>query len=97
MIDTAILVIGFLCTGIVYSLCVIEYGSTSKHPVIASTLRKKVKQGPNLHSIVFFLVITSAALSSLIATKYNQNIDSMQVNSNVVSSDKPSAGSGAKL
>ena len=78
MIDTVILIVGFLCTGIIFSLCVIEYQLVPKQHVFFSTIRKYVHRGPSLHSIVLTLVIVSAVTSSLVSNQLNHQMEVAQ-------------------
>lgn len=75
MIDTVILIVGFLCAGLVYSLCVIEYGLMARQHVLFSMVRKYVHQGPTLHAIVLALVVVSAVVSSVISNQLNERFD----------------------
>ena len=75
MIDTVILIVGFLCAGLVYSLCVIEYGLMSRQYALFSIVRKYVHQGPALHTTVLALVVISAATSSVVSNQLNQQFD----------------------
>lgn len=75
MIDTVILIVGFLCAGLVYSLCVIEYGLMTRQHALFSVIRKYVHQGPALNTIVLALVVVSAAASSVVSSQLNQHFD----------------------
>lgn len=90
MIDTVILIVGFLCAGLVYSLCVIEYGLMTRQHMLFSVVRKYVHQGPALHTIVLALVVVSATASSVISSQLNQSFDTV-MNSTVASSASTAA------
>lgn len=90
MIDTVILIVGFLCAGLVYSLCVIEYGLMSRQYALFSVVRKFVHQGPALHTLVLALVVVSAAASSVISSQLNQQFDTA-LNSTETSSPSTAA------
>lgn len=75
MIDTVILIVGFLCAGLVYSLCVIEFGLMARQHALLSVVRKYVHQGPALNTIVLALVLVSTATSSLVSSELNQQYD----------------------
>ena len=85
MIDTVILIVGFLCAGLVYSLCVIEYGFLTRQHVLLSVVRKYVHQGPALNTIVLVLVILSAAASSAVSNHLNEPLNTASISSEVSS------------
>lgn len=73
MIDTVILLLGFACAGLVFSLCAVEYGFVAQRSAIY-TLCRKLPTPARLHSLVLALVCVCAIASMFVSTQLSTTI-----------------------
>ena len=69
MIDTVILLLGFVCAALVYFLCAAEYGLVAQQNHIGLSLRKYMPKPAHMHAVIFAIVCLCAVASSLVSNQ----------------------------
>ena len=69
MIDTVILLLGFACAAIVFTLCAAEYSFIGRQNHIFYSLRKILPSPARMHSVILSIVCICAVASTLVSNQ----------------------------